>query len=63
MLNLKNKTESPIDKENKLVAARGEKGGEAGKMGEEDVMYSIGNTVNNIIITLYGARWLLNLLW
>ena len=29
MLNLKNKTESPIDKENKLVAARGEKGGEA----------------------------------
>lgn len=28
----------------------------------EDVKYSTGNTVNSIIITMYGTRWPLNLL-
>ena len=23
----------------------------------EDVKYSIGNIVNNVVITMYGARW------
>ena len=27
-----------------------------------DVKYNIGNIVNNIIITMYGVRWLLVLL-
>lgn len=27
-----------------------------------DVMYSIGNIVNNIVITMYGVRWVLDLL-
>ena len=26
-------------------------------------MYNIGNIVNNIVITLYGDRWLLDLSW
>ena len=26
-----------------------------------DVKYSIGNTVNNIVITMYGARWVLKM--
>ena len=26
-------------------------------------MYSIGNTVNNTVIILYGDRWLLDLSW
>ena len=25
------------------------------------IMYSIGNVVNNIVITMYGARWVLRL--
>ena len=28
-----------------------------------DVKYSIGNIVNNIVITMYGARWVLELSW
>ena len=27
-----------------------------------DVNYSIGNIVNNIVITMYGIRWVLDLL-
>ena len=27
-----------------------------------DVKYSIGNTVNNTVMTLYGVRWVLDLL-
>ena len=27
-----------------------------------DVKYSTGNTVNNIVITMYGVRWVLDLL-
>ena len=27
-----------------------------------DVKYSIGNIVNNIVITVYGVRWVLDLL-
>ena len=27
------------------------------KLSHGDVMYSIGNTVSNIVITLYGDRW------
>ena len=26
-----------------------------------DVKYSLGNIVNNIVITMYGARWVLDL--
>ena len=26
-----------------------------------DVKYSIGNIINNIVITMYGARWLLEI--
>ena len=71
------KTETDSDTESKLVAARGAGCGKLGETGEgikkyklpvikqishEDVRYSIGNTVNNIVITLYGDRWLLDLL-
>ena len=28
----------------------------------EDVKYSIGNTVNNIVITMSGAKWVLEVL-
>ena len=30
--------------------------------GHEDVKHSIGNIVNNIIITMHGLRWVLDLL-
>ena len=63
-----------IDTENKPVGARREvswagykslKGLESTNWqlqnGHRDVKYSTGNIVDNIVITVYGARWLLNL--
>ena len=29
------------------------------RISHRDIMYHIGNTVNNIVITLHGDRWLL----
>ena len=64
----------PGDTENKLKFAKGEGVGGLGVKGEglnstngqlrsshRDVKYSTGNTVNNIVITVHGARWVLNL--
>ena len=31
------------------------------KSSHEDVKYNMGNIVNNIVITVYGIRWVLNL--
>ena len=31
------------------------------KNSQRDVKYSIGNTVNNILITMYGVRWVQDL--
>ena len=33
------------------------------KISHGDIMYGIGNVVNNIVITLYGGKWLLDLSW
>lgn len=29
--------------------------------GHEDIKHSIGNTVNNVVMTMYGVRWVLDL--
>ena len=31
------------------------------RLSEDEQKYSIGNTVNSIVITLYGARWILEI--
>ena len=62
------------DPENRLMAARGERGGGTGWEGEgirkyklviteqsQDVKYSIGHIVNNIVITTCGSRWVLEI--
>ena len=59
-----------IDTENILMVARWSGGWRMGKKGEgikkyklvvteyhEDVKSSLGNIVNNIVITMYGVRW------
>ena len=66
-----------IGTENKLMVAREEGGGIMSKNNEEnkrsklpvkinkprDVVFHEGNTVNNIIVTLHGDQWLLDLSW
>ena len=69
---LLNTTTTVIDTESGLVAARREGVGGLGEKGEglrstnwrsqnspEDVKYSIGNIVSNIVTATYGARWVL----
>ena len=59
-----------MDTENILMVARWSGGWRMGKKGEgikkyklvvteyhEDVKSSLGNIVNNIVITMYGVRW------
>ena len=63
----------PIDTENRLMVARGEGVERLCEKGlrstnwqlqncHGDVKYSTGNIVNNIVITMCGARWVMKLL-
>ena len=45
------------------VGGMREKGDRDYKISHRDVMCTIGNTVNNITITLSSDRWLLDLAW
>lgn len=78
MWNLKNKTKSrdktDSDTENKLMAARGEVGGDRSKIGWRGTLLFVkqishrdvtpcGSIVSSTAVTLYGDRWLLNLAW
>ena len=64
-----------IDTENIFMIARWKGGWRISKKGEgiqkyklvvteqsQDVQYSVGNIVNNVVMTMYGARWVLDLL-
>ena len=72
----KNKTKQNenglIDIENKIVVAREEQKNRKGTKEQTSsykiskprgLIYSIRNMMNNIIITLYGERWVLDLSW
>ena len=61
-----------IEKEIRSVVTRGGAGGRGIKrykppvikyISHRNVIYSIRNMVNNIAITLYGDKWLLDSLW
>ena len=70
-----NKQNRNTHRENRLMAARGRGVGEMGEKmkrlrtinwqlrnSHRDIKYSIGNIVSNIAITMYGTRWVLEIL-